>query len=351
MSTKNATEKHIFLGEYPQTLKTDDVMINDCIDGYWIGSDGERYVKIVANLTTGIGFPTPHFGNGNAVLNNQEYFFKVEPIKWLVLKENEESALLLCDKVIGNMQFCHIPYDSQDDFYDEPKTTNKIGINVIGYKNGCIVVKRRDSDANGIVISTERYYFVDHINHKIYDNNYQFSDIRKWLNTKFYNTAFNDSEKRKILTTEVDNSAKMSEPIDTKSWNDVQKQAFSRHMGDPYNTNDKELFSCENTRDKVFLVSVGELTNTDYGFPTAYGSGTNPIKSLSKKVSDYSIATGAWVSESHPHGCGWWWLRSPNLARADIVHMVRFDGRIYSSEFYPCDKWGGIVPAIRIIKK
>ena len=351
MKSPDITRKFVFLGEYPQTLKSDNVKSTNCVDGYWIGNDGERYIKAAAKLTVGMGLPTPFFSNGNIVVNDQEYFFKVEPIKWMVLNEDDETELLLCDKVINSMQFCNITYDCEDNFFNPAQINTKFKIRVIGYDKGCVIVERRDPISNGIAIRTERYHYIDDISHRIHDNNYQFSDIRKWLNTQFYSLAFNELEKQKILTVEVDNSAEMSEPFKTKSWNDVQKQAFNRHMGNPYNADDKDSFSCENTNDKVFLVSVKELTDVNYGFSSAYGRGKNPIIELSKKVSDYGIANGAWVSEAHPNGCGWWWLRSPNLSRADIVHMVRFDGRIYSDEFYPSDQFGGVVPAIKINKK
>lgn len=352
MNNTTATRKYIFFGEYPQTLKTDDVEITGFVDDYWMGSDGERYVLKVANLQLDIGLPKPYFGDGREVVNNQEYFFKVEALRWMVLTESDEAALLLSDKVIDGMQFCTFPHHSEEEFYDDPQTESKYGDKVLTYKNGCVVVERRIPHHENIFISYERYYHRDGVDSIIYDNNYKFSDIRKWLNTHFYNITFNKSEKQKILTVEIDNSAKMSEPFETESWAEIQAASFSQHIGRPFNTDNKEAFSCKNTKDKVFLASVRELTNDDYGFPQAYGGHGDPVGVLSKKVSDYAIACGSWVYDGSPiNSCGWWWLRSPNLSRDDIVHMVRFDGRIYSDEFYPSDEYGGIVPAIKIAKR
>ena len=42
---------YIFFGEYPQTLKADDVTITDVRDerGYCLGSDGSYYAEVYAN--------------------------------------------------------------------------------------------------------------------------------------------------------------------------------------------------------------------------------------------------------------------------------------------------------------
>jgi uncharacterized repeat protein (TIGR02543 family) len=69
---------YIYLGEYPQTLKSDDVTITKTIDerGYYLGSDGFYYAKY------------------------STYYFKVEPIRWRILTEQDGKAFLFCDIII-----------------------------------------------------------------------------------------------------------------------------------------------------------------------------------------------------------------------------------------------------------
>ena len=64
-------------------------------------------------------------------------------------------------------------------------------------------------------------------------NNYKYSNIRNYLNTTFYNLAFTSSDKTKISDMDVKNSASY--------------------------TGSSSEFVCEDTKDKVFLLSYTEL--------------------------------------------------------------------------------------------
>ncbi|MCR4662026.1 MAG: DUF6273 domain-containing protein [Clostridia bacterium] len=75
----------------------------------------------------------------------------------------------------------------------------------------------------------------------VISNNYEFSKVRKFLNEDFLNTAFNDEEKKKILDTKVDNSPESTLVLENEN-------------------------ACNDTVDKVFLLSAQEVTNTKFGF-------------------------------------------------------------------------------------
>ena len=129
--TKSITSaKYYYFGCYPQTLKAEDVQITSQIDsrGYYIGSDAEYYAKV-----------------------NDKYY-KVEPIKWRILKKNEGKALLLSEFIIDDMQF------------------------------------------------------------STYSNNYENSSVRHWLNETFYDYSFSSTEKERIILTAVDNSVQSTIP-------------------------------------------------------------------------------------------------------------------------------------------
>ena len=147
-----------------------------------------------------------------------------------------------------------------------------------------------------------------------YSNNYANSTIRRWLNDTFYNTAFGDTQQAIIETTEVDNSV--------------------------YSTGDSSNpYACENTFDKVFLLSYREVVNSSYGFSTTSSSSST----RQKQVSDYCKAQG---SLTDSNGNGNWWLRSPNYSSSISVRRVYVDGHLGS--FIVLYTLYGVVPALVI---
>ena len=120
----------------------------------------------------------------------------------------------------------------------------------------------------------------------VYPNNYKYSDIRTWLNNDFYNSAFalNSSY---IQTTNVDNSAATT----------------------PNSTN---KYACDNTQDKVFLLSYKDNFNSNYGFSAS------TEHSISRRciTTDWTRARGATYTcqknlDRHFFN-GQYWTRSPD---------------------------------------
>ena len=103
-------------------------------------------------------------------------------------------------------------------------------------------------------------------------NKYDESRIRDWLNNAFVKTALGDAEQF-VAIADVDNSAAST--------------------ASPTNSN-----VCDNTNDKVFLLSYAEVTNEEYGFDFS-------TRRLS--TSEYAKCQGAYTKS----GYGWWLLRSP----------------------------------------
>lgn len=143
---------YTMLGEYPQTLKADDVTVTEKTDsrGYYLGSDKEYYAKVEATpylYKMSKGEKASYiFSTGADVTEGEIYYFKVEPLRWRILTESDETALIFCDSIIANHR-----YDDEN-------------------------------------------------------NNYEKSEIRAWLNDTFFKLSFNKTEKAQILTTTVDNS-------------------------------------------------------------------------------------------------------------------------------------------------
>ncbi|MBO5261919.1 MAG: hypothetical protein J6B45_02620 [Clostridia bacterium] len=149
---------------------------------------------------------------------------------------------------------------------------------------------------------------VDYKENDIYLNNYAESTIRKWLNETFYCTAFNDLEKQIILTTTVNNG-----------------EESTGIASNPY--------VCEDTEDKVFLLSYEEATTY---LPT------DALKT--KKPTQYAQSQNAYVGESSN---GYWWLRSPGTSKnTPCVRNVFDNGRI--SDWAVDITFDGVVPALVI---
>ncbi|MBO5730947.1 MAG: InlB B-repeat-containing protein [Treponema sp.] len=176
-----------------------------------------------------------------------------------------------------------------------------------------------------------------------FKNNYQESNIRKWLNGNssdavesdfdgdagFLQTAFTEEARDQIADTEVDNSARSTNPDgNAGQWNSGEN---------PY--------VCANTKDKIFLLSEQEATKEDYGFAkyNEYGAGNTRIRF----TTDYAKATGTNLNSTTGYGW-WWWLRSP---RYDYDYSARFiyrDGDARSDISNVNFTNGGVVPALSI---
>ncbi|MBR4343211.1 MAG: hypothetical protein IKP88_11005 [Lachnospiraceae bacterium] len=192
--------------------------------------------------------------------------------------------------------------------------------------------------------------------------------LRSWLNNDFYNYAFNDSEKEIIKTAHLKN----------------ENNPYFNSVGGP------------DTDDKVFLLSLEDMTNTSYGFKdydakerdrlTSAGKSDemwNYIRDFNRrrsstkyaKASDIDAVTGGerkrfilpeeiinkdmlfdrreftgGIPESEKLAvCGDIWLRSPGFNNAEAVFFFG-DGSISEWGMY-VDEGYGICPAIVISLK
>ena len=94
---------YIYFGEYPQTIKANDVIMTSAKDsrGYYLGSDGYYYAKVTANPYE----DNYSFSNGESVENGEIYYFKVEPIKWKIVMLDNIYYTVVCDSIIANAMF------------------------------------------------------------------------------------------------------------------------------------------------------------------------------------------------------------------------------------------------------
>lgn len=98
--TINPEGGYFFFGEYPQTIKAENITISQTKDtrGYYLGSDDAYYSKVVADSTF-------QFSTGESAVQGATYYFRVEPIKWRILNITDDTALILCDSILSGMRF------------------------------------------------------------------------------------------------------------------------------------------------------------------------------------------------------------------------------------------------------
>ncbi len=302
--------KTVTLGSYPQTLVEDNALVSmlNAVAGtlperynsrkwtdYGYYFFGEKYsymwyIDVEYNNAKyrGVYFtiyrPTVTYNtfDGGTIKNGYErektYWFRFDPLVWTVLKKDEEQ------NPNQYMLMSQMALDSM-------QFTTKTGPD---WKAG-----------------------------DPYPNNYKASDICLWLNDNFYNLAFDGDERQVINVTEVDNGASGAADL---LW--VCASA--------------EQYLCENTFDKIFLLSYDEAKNLFFD------------KKLGRiNATDYAKCQGCLCSEL-PDASGtmrpycFWSLRSPSDSSVYACFgdddSARADNTSLSVNFALM----GIVPAINI---
>ena len=172
------------------------------------------------------------------LVDGNEYWFKCEPIEWFILSNDNGEMLLLSKYILDAKAYCSC-YDTRVE---------------------------QDLDRPG-----EAAQVTD-----IHPNNYKYSDVRKWLIKDFYNSAFINGDSY-VQTVEVDNS--------------VATTAFEE--------ND---YVCENTNDKVFLLSAADYLNENYGFSKYWNSNhysnTSSTRDRRAEKTDYTTAFGSLITSN-----------------------------------------------------
>lgn len=101
-----------------------------------------------------------------------------------------------------------------------------------------------------------------------------------------------------------------------------------------------------NTSDKVFLLSVPEVTNEEYGFAADY---MKYSKTRHLGATEYARAMGVWMGSYNElyNDNAIWLLRTPGSYQQS-VSMVYWFGNVYQDGYYANEKYYGVAPAIRV---
>lgn len=319
---------YIYFGYWPQTCERDENVVaklnemagkpplpRDKENPYnWESHEGTTYMwqKIVIyNGTKYLGVQMNEYrvsgidnlydditDNGYYRLN--VYWFKYEPIKWRILTTSENSAFIMSDIALD---FFSMQPDRKSEIRDELYAS---------YNN-----------SPGVPDGT-------------YANNWEYSFIRGWLNETFYNEVFNKLQKEIIKTTRLDNSARSCNPDEYPKYYGYAENAGKNKYAD----------QCNDTDDKIFLLSLRDVTTTAYGFNKDVKA-EDPARNL--KASDFAKFHGVSMGNTQKDYVTWY-TRSPSLAVGNQGYttfvLYRDNKGVINSPDLIAE--GGVVPALWI---
>lgn len=320
---------NIYFGYWPQTLERDENVIaklnemagtpplpRDKENPYnWESHEGTTYMwqKIVIyNGTKYLGvqmndyrasgvYSLTSYIMKNGYFTFEVYWFKYEPIKWRILTTSGNSAYIMSDIALDSFSIQPNRYQG---FYNE-----KYGV--------------FRTDQNGNMDGT-------------YANNWEYCFLRGWLNDTFYKEVFNDLQKEIIQTTHLDNTARSSNPNEYPKYYGYGENAGKNKFAD----------QCKDTDDKIFLLSLRDITTTAYGFNKDVLA-EDPARNL--QATDFAKLHGAPMNTNDKKYVTWY-TRSPapangNQGYATFVLDRHAKGAIDSIDLTPD---GGVVPALWI---
>ena len=272
----------VYFGDFPQSQKAENVVIFQSKSyergdyTYYQGSDGFYYCYT------------------KAMEGDSAKYYKVEPVLWRVLTDDYNGKkLLLSERILVNCKYYDYSKVSRGTEESPVYPNNYKESRVRAYLNGLSYSKKASEESEMVTESL--------------------------FNGKgFLNTAFSAAAKNLIAETDVDNSVSSADSYEK-------------------NANPREEFACADTKDKIFLLSLREVTNPDYGFDSFEDSRLAEANGSSrlKKAVDF---TGS--------SAGSWWLRSPyNENNIGDARFVSHMGNSAEATFVDANSMG-LAPAL-----
>lgn len=264
--------------------------------------NGTKYLGVQMNDYRASGvYSLTSYIMKNGYFTFEVYWFKYEPIKWRILTTSGNSAYIMSDIALDSFSIQPNRYQG---FYNE-----KYGV--------------FRTDQNGNMDGT-------------YANNWEYCFLRGWLNDTFYKEVFNDLQKEIIQTTHLDNTARSSNPNEYPKYYGYGENAGKNKFAD----------QCKDTDDKIFLLSLRDITTTAYGFNKDVLA-KDPARNL--QATDFAKLHGAPMNTNDKKYVTWY-TRSPapangNQGYATFVLDRHAKGAIDSIDLTPD---GGVVPALWI---
>lgn len=241
VNPEQISQGYILFGEYPQTLKADDVTITETKDarGYYLGSDGKYYAKVTATPFNEEWYEYQHlfgpdYDNSIPMQSGQDYYFKVEPIKWRILEQGNGTYTLIADIVLDTQIF-----DETSVFWHE-------------------------------------------------------SYVREWLNGSFYNVAFSFAEKSLIqnarVATNYDTYYNGQPDYEFETYDYLFLPSYEVVTNANYgfgNPSGRSALCSDYSRARGVFVATYSEKNLDYNFGKAFYTTRTPKDPLSVRRVQY----------------------------------------------------------------
>lgn len=297
--TIGTSGKYVLFGDFPRTVAASNITFNlhPEDNGYYLGSDGNYYAKITVNAHEGV-----KYSNKKAVVTDVETYFKVEPIKWRVLTTDYNgtgNALLCAEEILT----ANVPYyESNEKHRNKHYANNYEDSQIRAYLNGISYQS---------AVNTKK-------------------EKEKWLGKGFLQQAFTQTAQEKIAVTTVRN--------DGESTTDADKNNYwaNGKLKDGITDSGRLDYTCNDTEDKIFLLSMQEVTTVEYGYAKYAFNGSS--KTRKKAGTDFAKANYLDAPYS--------WLRSPSPYSDAQVQALDAGGDFTLNSaltlFY------GVVPALSI---
>lgn len=282
---------YIYIGYYPQSEITDEYhtkkldKITEVNERGYIEYDGHEVMKVTVVNNHIYASPEQSGDNvfeyGTGYAPGTTHYFLVEPLAWKVLKYNEFTGemVLQTENIIDTRRY----YENEDTRFIDGRT--------------------------------------------VFANEYEHSEIRKWLNEEFFNLCFTSEEQQ--LVKEVIN----------------QNQAATKSQ------NIREEYVYNDTHDLVYLMSYQEATSAEFGF--APGKLCDPSRFAT--ASDFANAKGlikhkVLDDEGYLIVSSIWMTRTVFEFNTYAISYVGYDGS-GATDFYVDAPNVGIRPCCTIVLK
>lgn len=318
--TAGTSATYVLFGDWPQTIKASDVEVDESqsvtmgANTYYLGSDYNYYAKCTENAYQS-GYT---YSDGTTVAQssaNSTKYFKVEPIKWRVLTDDYNGKkLLLAENILtANVKY----YDYYNENYQITRSIGGATVYPNNYKES-----RIRAYLNGYSFELKS------------DSSASQTTNSEYSGKGFLQSAFTVAAQNRIADTAVDNSARSTNPdSNATQWN-----------------SGNNTYKCDNTTDKLFLLSEQEVTKSGYGFAdvNVYVGDSNGTTSSTRirMTTDYAKANQAWQSATVGYG-GWWWLRSPRYVNNELARGITIDGEA-DGNYSVNETRGGVCPALTL---
>lgn len=154
-------------------------------------------------------------------------------------------------------------------------------------------------DGDDVFLMSDKNLDCQKYNNNEVDVTWETCSLRTWLYSDFYRKAFSTAEQNAIKVTTVVNDK-----------NEV------------YGTSGGKA-----TEDKVYIPSIKEVTNTNYGF-VDYNS-----RSVTRKAKNTAYTMNCFINQSNVSQYGVWWIRTPGANRQQAA-LVDGWGYVFGDRYY-----------------